>query len=253
MKGEHGKTLSKGYIKRYIDTYDIFCEANQIPYDKPKIRYQPPIPIIPTTENVNEIINSASLKYTCLFKIMTETAVEPAELHRTAITQIDKEQGTISIIGIKGHANRIFKLKPQTANMLRNYLSKHPNEEYPFPNPKTMGENWRATRTKASRKLSKPELKTVLLKNLRNYAGAIFYKTTGKHDPIATMRFMRHKCLETTLYYIRTINLDEPEEYTTKAIQLGTPETLKQIMELSDAGYEKFTEADGYQYFRIRK
>jgi hypothetical protein len=91
------------------------------------------------------------------------------------------------------------------------------------------------------------------MKNLRNYAGAIFYKTTGKHDPIATMRFMRHKRIDTTLHYLQTINLDEPEEYITVAIQLGTPETQKRIIEYSNAGYTKITEADGYQYFRILK
>jgi integrase len=253
MKGQHEETLSNGYKKRYLDTYEIFCEANQLPYDKPKIRYQPPIPLIPTSEDVNSIINSASQKYACILKIMSEIAVEGEELHRTRITQIDKEQGTISINGTKGHANGVYKLKPQTAEMLRTYLAKHLNQEYPFPAPKAIGQNYRKIRGRTATKLAKPSIKQIMLKNLRNYAGATFYKTTGNKDPIATMRFMRHKCLETTLHYIRAINLDEPEEYTTKTIQLGTPDTQKQIVELLDAGYIYITDADGYKYFRKRK
>jgi hypothetical protein len=55
------------------------------------------------------------------------------------------------------------------------------------------------------------------------------------------------------MHYLRAIILDEPEEYITVAVQLGQPETQKRIIEYLNAGYEKATEADGYQYFRIRK
>ena len=67
------------------------------------------------------------------------------------------------------------------------------------------------------------------------------------------MRFMRHKRLEQTLHYIQSIDLNEPEEYTTKTIQLGTSTTQKQIVELLDAGYQYITDADEYKYFRKRK
>jgi integrase len=252
-KKNKAKPLTKGYIKRHLTAYQEFCEANQIPYDKPKIYYEPPIPLIPSTEQVKEIIANTSAKYTCLFTIMAETAIEGEELHTTHITQIDIDEGKLSIIGTKQHANGVYKLKSQTANMLRQYLAKHPNEEYPFPIPKTMSETWRNARRKASKKLCKPELFKIPMKNLRNYAGAVFYKTTGKHDPIATMRFMRHKQLETTLHYIRAINLDEPEEYITEMVKLGEPDTIKRIQELSNAGYNFLSEADGYQAYRIHK
>jgi len=187
-----------------------------------------------------------------IFTIMSETAIEPEEMHQTPRSQINTEQGTISVNGTKGHANGTYKLKSRTAEMLRHFIAKHP-EEYPFPKAKALGENWRNTRIRVSQKLCRKDLNTIPLRNLRNYAGAIFYKTTGKKDPIATMRFMRHKHLDTTLHYIRGINLDEPEEYTTVTIQLGQPDTMKKIIEYSDAGYSKLTEADGYLYMRIHK
>jgi hypothetical protein len=67
------------------------------------------------------------------------------------------------------------------------------------------------------------------------------------------MRFMRHKKLETTLHYIRSITLDEPTEYKTVAIQTGQPDTQKEILEYANAGYRFFDEADGFKYYRIRK
>jgi integrase len=246
------KPLSNGYKKELFDYYGDFCKSNQLPFDKPKINYQPPIPIIPTTKDVHEIINTCTKDFACIFTILAEIGCSQAELHRTPQSQINREEGKISINGTKQHNNGIYKLKQQTADMLRNYLSQH-TAEYPFPTPKYMREAWIRARKRAVTKICKPELNNIPLKNLRNYAGARFYKGTGNHDPIATMRFMRHKRLEQTLHYIQSINLDEPEEYTTQVIQLGQPDMLKRIKELSDAGYQFFCEADGHQAFRKRK
>jgi len=254
IKTPNTKPLTKRYIKNLLDTYAIFCTANQIPYDKPKIRAENPKQIIPTTEQVTKIISASSSKYSTIFTIMAETAAEGEELRQTPREQIDLDQGIISLTGTKGHNNGIFRLKTKTADLLRKYLAKTTSQtKYPFSKPKALGETWRRARTEAANKFSEPELAKIPLKNLRNYAGAIFYKTTGRKDPIATMRYMRHKRIDTTLHYLQTINLDEPEEYITVAIQLGTPETQKRIIEYSNAGYTKLTEADGYQYFRILK
>ena len=247
------KPLSKRYIKNLIDTYAVFCNTNQIPFDKPKIRFEQTPQIIPTTEQVTKIIGASTSKYSTIFIIMAETATEPEELRQTPKNQIDLTQGIITINGTKGHNNGLYRLKTKTADLLRNYMTKATTQTtYPFPKPKALGEAWRRARTEATAKFSEPDLAKIPLKNLRNYAGAIFYKTHGK-DPISTMRFMRHKRMETTMFYLRNINLDEPEEYITIAIQLGTPTTQKQIIEYSNAGYTFLAEADGYQYYRILK
>jgi integrase len=246
------KPLSNGYKKKLFEYYNDFCKSNQIPFDKPKINYQPPIPIIPTTKDVHEIINTCTKDFACIFTILAEIGCSQAELHRTPQNQINREEGKISINGTKQHNNGIYKLKQQTADMLRNYPSVH-TVEYPFPTPKYMREAWTRARKRAVTKLCKPELNNIPLKNLRNYAGAQFYLGRGNHDPIATMRFMRHKRLGQTLHYIQSISLDEPEEYTTQAIQLGQPDTIKRIKELSNAGFQFFCEADGMKIFRKRK
>lgn len=258
LRKTNQKELSNGYKVKLVKYYSSFCKANQIPFDKPRIIYEPPIQIIPTTEQVNQIINSAHESFACIFTILAETAVEQAELHRTPIVQINTDKGEISVNGTKLHSNGTYLLKEHTANMLRLYLTKHSNEEYPFPTPKAQRQAWTRARKRASKNLTRPELLKIPLKNLRNYAGAQVWLHGYRagypaKDAIAVMRFMRHKRLEMTLHYIRSINLDEPLEYNTVAIQLGTPDTQKQIIEHANAGYEKITDADGYIYMRIRK
>jgi hypothetical protein len=70
------------------------------------------------------------------------------------------------------------------------------------------------------------------------------------------MGHMGHKKLDTTQHYLRAMTLQMAtgeQEYISKAVQLGQPDTIKTIMELVDAGFRKETEADGYQIFRKPK
>ncbi len=242
------KPLSNGYKKELFEYYNDFCKSNQLPFDKPKLKYQPPIPIIPTTKDVNEIINTCTKDYACIFTILAEIGCSQMELHRTPQSQINREEGKISINGTKQHNNGVYKLKERTANMLRNYLSRH-TKEYPFPKPNNMRDAWIRARKRAVEKLCKPELNKIPLKNLRNYAGAQFYKGHGHHDPIATMRFMRHKRLEQTLHYIQSIDLDEPEEYVCKATNND-----KEAQQLIENGFEYVTTTPNeLMLFRKRK
>lgn len=166
------KPLCKLYIKNLLDTYAVFCEANQIPFDKPHVKCQSKPVIIPTTEQVTKIISASSSKYSTIFLIMAETAAEPEELRQTPIEQIDLQQGIITLNGTKQHNNGMVKLKPKTADLLRNYIAKQNTQtKYPFPKPKALGEIWRRARLQASQKFSDPDLVKIPLKNLRNYAG----------------------------------------------------------------------------------
>ena len=252
---ETGEPLAPSTKNKHCLAYEWLCKSNNLEslktWIKPFYKVEEGTPLIPTSQDVNKIIGACSRKYATIFTIMAEIAVEGEELHKVKREKIDTEQGIISITGTKGHASANYKLKPRTAEMLRQYIAKN-NKENPFPRAKIMGQIWQRTRNNVTVRLNQPNLKNIPLKNLRNYAGAQFYldMNRGRRDPIATMRFMRHKKLETTMHYLRAINLEQPQEYTTKTVQLGQPDTQKQIIELLNAGYTKETEADGYQYFR---
>ena len=200
---------------------------------------------------MNKIISASTKRYATIFTILAEIASEGEELHKTQRSKINTETGEITITGTKGHGSGTYKLKARTAEMLREYIKDNP-QEYPFPRPKVMSQIWQEVRNRVAKNLNQPELRYIPMKNLRNYAGAIFYKM-HERCAISTMRFMRHKKLETTMHYLRAINLDEPTEYDTRAIKLGELDTQKLIIEYSNAGYQKLTESDGYLYLRIRK
>jgi integrase len=181
-----------------------------------------------------------------VFTILAEIGCNPHELETVTQDDIDAEQGIIRIRGCKGHASAPYKLK-QTAEMLKVYLNKH-NEKNPFPNSKAMRQVWIDTRRRTAEKLAKPELDKIPCKNLRNYSGAQFYLNLPIRDPIAVMRHLRHKKLETTMHYIRAIVLDAEEEYTCREATTKT-----EAMKLIDEGFTYQTTIEGAQLFRKRK
>jgi hypothetical protein len=70
-----------------------------------------------------------------------------------------------------------------------------------------MAHMWITARTKASKIHNDKELLKIPMKNLRNYSGAqVYFKSAN--SPIAVMRHLRHKKLETTMHYLKAINLD---------------------------------------------
>ncbi|MCJ7633236.1 tyrosine-type recombinase/integrase [Candidatus Bathyarchaeota archaeon] len=249
-KRQDGKPLANISKEKYVLAYSWFCETNNIKgWTKPRFKWVQNAPIIPTKARVEKIIAAVNNGRAIIFTLMAEIGVEGEELHRTHRNKIDLEQREISITGTKGHLSKSYKLKPQTTEMLREYLTKHP-EEYPFPNPKCMSQSWRHYRNKVADSLKDPEIKKIPMKNLRNYSGAQLYLSMPIRDTIAIMRHFRHRKIETTMHYIQAIVLDEEEdiEYTSKAVQ-----TKEEIMKLVDAGYQYVQTVGEWHIYRKRK
>jgi integrase len=238
--------LSNSSKCSYTLAYEWFTKANGLTWQKPRYKWNLPIPIMPTTDQVNKIISATTRKFATIFKLMAETGVEGEELHRTHRNQFDQTQAIISIKGLKGHDSANYKLKPHIAQMLREYLTQY-QKDYPFPQPKVMSGMWRRARNTASQNHNDPTLKTIPMKNLRNYSGAQFYLNYDK-DAIGTMRHLRHKKLETTMHYLRAIVLDQEPEYVCR-----TAKTIEEDTQLINAGFQYVTERDGIKLYRKRK
>jgi integrase len=232
---------------RWVYAYDKFCKVNQIEWERPHYKVEEKAPLIPTRENINAIISNASKKYATVFTILAEIGCNPHELETVTQNDIDTEQGIIRIRGCKGHASGTYKLKPQPAEMLRIYMSKNP-QDHPFPTSHSMSQVWIDTRRRTAKKLCKPELDKIPFKNLRNYSGAQLYLKMPVRDPIAVMRHLRHKKLETTMHYIRGIVLDAEEEYTCR-----TASDPKEIAQLIENGFQYVQTVGNLHFYRKRK
>jgi len=109
---------------------------------------------------------------------------------------------------------------------------------------------WYQFRQKASKKLNRPQLLNIALRNLRNYSGERYYKNLPIRDPILLMQHFRHKKLETTMHYIRAIILDyeEDDQWISR-----TSTTLEEDAKLIENGFQYVTERNGTKLFKKRK
>ena len=222
---------------KYASSYNHYCLANNIGWKKPYYKITEKTPLIPTTQDVQAIIDNSSEDYVTISTLEAEIGCCPEELHQVTQKDINKEKGEVSITGVKGHASKNYKLKPQTRDLLLRYLTKH-TEENPFPKAHTQSQMWYQFREKASQKLHKPQLLNIALRNLRNYSGERFYKDLPVRDPILLMQHFRHKKLERTMHYIRAIILDY-EENDQWISRIST--TIEEDAKLTENGFQYVT------------
>jgi integrase len=119
-----------------------------------------------------------------------------------------------------------------------------------FPPTKRLCHVWVHTRNQTTKKLQQPELTKYRLYDLRHYFATMLYAKTK--DILLVKQQLGHKRIEHTLIYTHLINF-KTDEYTSRTVQLGIPTTLKEICELAEAGFTKFTEIEGYQIFKKPK
>jgi len=251
IKDKHGteKKADNQIKNKYASAYNHYRIANNIPWKKPCYKVVEKTPLIPTTQDIQAIIDNSSEDYVTIFTILTEIGCCPEELHQVTQKDINIEKGEISIKGVKGHTSKNYKLKPQTKELLIRYLAKH-QKEHPFPKAHTQSQMWYQFRQKTAEKLHKPQLLNIALRNLRNYSGEQFYKNLPIRDSIALMQRFRHKKLERTMHYIRAILVDyeEDENYICR-----TAKTLEEATNLIENGFQYVTEMENIKLFRKRK
>jgi integrase len=230
---------------KYAQSYDYYAMFNGIQWTKPQYRWERKIPYIPTTENIDKIISASTPKFATIFTILKETGLEAHELSSTTQNEIDQAQGIIYAKGCKGHNSRPCKLKPTTAQRLREYLARY-TKTNPFPKTPIMSDAWRKARQQATQALQQPDLNKIPMRNLRHYYATHLYDQTK--DILLVKQRLGHKKLETTMFYTTLLTFEENEEYTCKAAT-----NLKEATELIEHGFQYVTEMDGAKLFKKRK
>jgi integrase len=246
------QTTSQANKEAIANAYDHYIKFYGLKWEKPFYHREERLPNVPTTEQVNTIISAFKKKYATIFSILRDTGLRPVELHRLILKNIDLEKGIIYPQTAKNGAGRILKLNTPTIAMLKEYVTKYnfKQNDRMFPDTKRMCHIWVHGRNQVAEKLKQPDLTKFRLYDLRHYFATMLYAKTK--DILLVKQQLGHKRIEHTLIYTHLINF-ETEEYISRTVQLGTPTTLKEICELAEAGFTKFTEIEGYQIFKKPK
>ena len=240
---------SNAYKEGLAMAYNRYITHHKLNWEIPYFQKEEKLPNVPNPEEVSTIISSFQWKWATIFTILKETGLRPIELHRTILKNIDFEKGTINTKACKRGNPRILKLTDSTMALLKTYIAKSKNKQL-FPNSGDQCRAWTKGRNRTAQKLNKPELNKYRLYDLRHYFATMLYAKTK--DILLVKQQLGHKRIEHTLIYTHLINFAN-DEYISRTVQLGTPTTLKEVCELAEAGFTKFTEIEGYQIFKKPK
>ena len=238
------------YKRLFINSYKTYATYKKIEWQKPKTIVPQKEPFLPQEEEVKQLIAGTGKNTSTLLQLLYETGMRIGEACLTQWTEIDFKTKQIRINHPeKGSNARTLKISDILIAML-NALPKRQDNNVFNPRVRTLQTVFTKQRKRLAIKLNNPRLRQIHFHTFRHLkATTEYYKTK---DILHVKYILGHKRLDTTGRYAHYQALQE-EEYTTRTIQLETPNTQKEITELLDAGYNYITDADGYKYFRKRK
>ena len=241
------KTASNGYKEGLADIYDRYVRYNGLKWQRPYYVTQSQPPYVPTEEEVQILINSATKKYALILSILHDTGMRPIELERMRLRWIDLERGAINVQTAKGGVGRTLQLKPQTLAMLKEYIGKRQlglNDRL-FASVACMRRRFYTLKKTAAEKLQRPELLRVNLYSFRHYFGTMTYYKTK--DILYTQRLLGHRNIKNTLIYTHLVQFTS-EEYHSKVAT-----SVQEACALIDQGFDYVTDMDSVKIFRKRK
>jgi len=235
------------YKETMVNAYNHFVNAFDLSWKKPIYKRSERLPTVPSTEQVNMIIAHAGRKYALIFSFLRDTGLRPIELHRLTLRNLDLEKGLVYPVTAKSGSARVLRLKASTLSMLKEYVSRSEFrlDERMFPSTDVVSHVFMRVRNRLSERLHEPELRRIRLYDLRHYFATRLYQKTK--DILFVKRQLGHKRIENTLIYTHLVDFAS-EEYISKVA-----ESVKEVCELVEAGFEYVTEMDGKKVFRKPK
>ena len=242
------KKCSNAYKECLIEAYAIYMRSIGQTWKQPFYNRYDKLPKIPTEEKIDMLISNATPRMALILSMSKDMGTRPIELTWLKVSDINLQNGVTHITGAKHTVGRVGKLKPNTLEMLKQYiLKKHLNANNRLfqCKSKNISEQHRRLRNRLAEKLQDPTFKTIRLYDFRHFKATMEYHKT--RDLLHIKTLLGHKDLRTTLRYTQLLDLPN-DEYHCK-----TATTIQEASSLIENGFEYVTEIDGYKLFRKRK
>ena len=244
-----GLKATNGYKQSLVLAYQHYCRFAGLPFSPPRyVRREREIQV-PSEENLNLLINSASRELALRLKILKETGLRPKELLNLRVRDLDLEKGLIAVRTIKGGKPRTLEVKRSTLGMLKYHVETKGlglNDRLFPENTKALRRKYEKHRRRVAKLFHKPELLKIRLYDFRHFYATNLYRKT--RDILYVKEKLGHKLIETTLKYVHLVDrLGEPE------YECRVAENLKEAAALIEQGYEYVTTFEGKMLFRKLK
>jgi integrase/predicted RNA-binding Zn-ribbon protein involved in translation (DUF1610 family) len=239
--------------RNVINAYSQFLKYLGRHWEEPRCTIIRKIPIIPTEQEIDDLIAGCpAIVATCL-QLLKETAMRSGEAIQLHWKDVDLQRRIITCNTPEKNSNpRMFN---DLSSKLLTMLNQLPKENDKVFGTKTL-DSLKAVmvrcRTKQAFKLGNPRLKEIHFHTMRHWKATMLYHQTK--DVLFVKQFLGHKSIDNTELYIQLEknlfgNLSN-DQFTTK-VACNTEEACKLI----EVGFEYVTGeyADGGKIFRKRK
>jgi len=243
------KNVTNGYKNNLSIAYLHFARFHNLDFKLNILKHKSKHIRIPTTEELNSLINSARNPLSLKLRVFKETGLRPIELVMLKTNDVDIERKTIYPTTAKNGSPRTLKISHALATLLQTYIIRKDrslNSLLFNTKIKALRTNYSVSRNRTSKKLGNPRLSKIRLYDFRHYFATNLYARTK--DILYVQKQMGHKNLRNTLIYTQLINFDEEENFTCKVAK-----TQQEMTELIEHGFTFIHEKDGLAYFRKRK
>jgi len=238
------------YRNALFDAYSQYCRVNSIEWNRPELKTEIYPVKVPTEENIDKVISSASMKYAVIFHL-SKHGLRPDEISKVTLRDIDFSMNRLSVRTSKLGLERTITLKKETIDLLRDYINRYRFSELHskiFTPSKSIRIAWTHYRKKAYQKFKDTELLKIRLYDLRHWFGTTQYIKT--RDIFHVKYLMGHRNIESTLHYMHIAKglINYSEEYTVKVAT-----NIEEFTTLLESGFEYVSDYDDKKILRKRR
>jgi integrase/ribosomal protein L37AE/L43A len=223
----------------YVQAYQSYAKAFKIPFDKPKIQYEPKEQYTPKPYEVTTLVQNLGREQAALCQTLADTGARIGEIARLLESEIDL-QGQIIYINHpeKGSRARKIHVSEQTIAMLRALPKKYGPNVF-NPNKRTLQSTYARSRNRIAKKLQMPSLLRIHHHSFRRYFADQTYKKTRFNTRKVQAR-LGHKRLSSTEKYFGDFDDENCTYETARAYTIEEQEELRKLgYELYDTGIDK--------------
>lgn len=234
--------LTKAQKYQWCACYRSYTKTMKIPWDPPRVRYQPKEPFMPTYEELSALIHAASKTTATFLQVALTTGARVGEICKLKWTDINTENLTISINNAeKGSRNRTIKVPTKTIAMINALSKKH--DPYLFnQHTNAIRANFCNLRRKLANTQKNPRFKQIHLHTFRHFFATEKLRQTKMLKYVQYL--LGHKSIMNTERYTHMIDYGNDKYYSAVA------KTVDEVRKLAEDGWTYFQEVDGEKVFR---
>jgi len=201
--------------------------------------------IIPTEQEIDQLIAGCGEKTAALLQTLKETAIRVGEAWRLKWIDIDYVNSTVRITPEKGSHARQFKVSSKLLAMIT-MLPKKSDKIFGTYDIRGYRTSFTRQRKRTANKLQNQRINQITFHTFRHWKATMEYHKTK--DILYVMKLLGHKSIKNTLVYTQLIDFPQDDEFVCKVAK-----TVQEASQLIENGFEYVCSMDYSKLFRKRK